>query len=74
MGAVFSLKDCRSPAFATQKLDYMHNNPCTGKWNMSASPFNYEHSLIKFYTTVKGDFPVTHIAAMQDIFLSKRGL
>ncbi len=28
----FDWKDCRSNEFVWQKLDYMHNNPCTGKW------------------------------------------
>lgn len=70
----FDWKDCRSTDFANQKLAYMHNNPCTGKWNLSASPFDYIHSSMKFYTTGECGFPVTHIGAMQDISLSGRGL
>jgi REP element-mobilizing transposase RayT len=28
----FDWKECKSEKFINQKLDYMHNNPCQGKW------------------------------------------
>ena len=30
----FDWKECTSEKFIKQKLDYMHNNPCKGKWNL----------------------------------------
>ena len=30
----FDWKDCRSNKFVWQKLNYMHSNPCTGKWKL----------------------------------------
>jgi hypothetical protein len=35
---VIGRKECASDKFIKQKLDYMHNNPCKGKWNLAASP------------------------------------
>ena len=40
----FDWKDCRSNKFVWQKLNYMHNNPCTGKWQLAANPIEYIHS------------------------------
>jgi REP element-mobilizing transposase RayT len=34
----FDCKYCNSYKFIKQKLNYMHNNPCTGKWNLCESP------------------------------------
>lgn len=47
----FDWKECRTPAFICQKLDYMHNNPCTGKWQLTNAPVNYQYSSAKFYLT-----------------------
>jgi DNA phosphorothioation-dependent restriction protein DptG len=56
----FDWKDCRSDDFIKQKLDYMHNNPCKGKWNLADSPEEYLHSSACFYATgVQGHYPVT---------------
>ncbi len=32
-----------------QKLDYIHNNPCQGKWMLGDSPLDYPWSSFKFY-------------------------
>jgi len=32
-----------------QKLDYIHNNPCQGKWLLCSNPEEYEFSSIRFY-------------------------
>jgi putative transposase len=32
-----------------QKLDYIHHNPCQGKWNLCKIPENYDYSSAKFY-------------------------
>jgi len=40
----FDWKDCRSNKFIYQKLDYMHNNPCAGKWSLCANSLEYLHN------------------------------
>jgi Transposase and inactivated derivatives len=45
----FDWKYCNSWAFIVQKLNYMHENPCAGKWNLCRSPVDYIHSSAKFY-------------------------
>ena len=34
----FYWKECNAQAYMNQKLDYMHDNPYNGKWNLCASP------------------------------------
>src|ERR1043166_7312072 len=38
----FDWKSCETTKFAFQKLQYMHNNPCTGKWKLAADITKYE--------------------------------
>jgi REP element-mobilizing transposase RayT len=45
----FDWKLCSSINFTKQKLNYMHDNPCSGKWNLCNSPINYIHSSAKHY-------------------------
>jgi hypothetical protein len=67
----FAWKDCRSHAFVWQKLDYMHNNPCVGKWQLAATPIDYMHSSAQFYlTNVQGIYPVTNFMEMEDVYFS----
>ena len=68
----FDWKDCRSQAFIQQKLDYMHANPCKGKWNLAVSPIEYEHSSAKFYATGEtGICEVTHSGMLEDMDLTE---
>ena len=68
----FEWKSCRSPKFLKQKLDYIHNNPCKGRWNLSENPWNYTHSSAKFYFYGKqGVYEVKHYKDLQDIDLTK---
>lgn len=32
-----------------QKLDYIHDNPCQGKWMLADEPVNYKYSSAAFY-------------------------
>ncbi len=70
----FDWKECRSPYFIRQKLDYMHENPCVKKWALCNSPAEYLHSSAKYY--IKGEegcYPVTNFMQMEDIsFLNDR--
>ena len=69
--ASFDWKDCRSNSFMWQKLNYMHNNPCTGKWQLAANPIDYLHSSAKFYLTgVQGNYAVTNAMEMEDVNLN----
>ena len=69
----FDWKQCLSIEFMMQKLDYIHKNPCKGKWNLCESPVDYLHSSAKFYLTgEQGFYPVTNIMEMQDLYFDKR--
>jgi hypothetical protein len=68
----FDWKECRSNKFINQKLNYIHNNPCSGKWNLADSPVNYVHSSAKFYLTGEhGVYEVLHLGKLEDIGLTK---
>ncbi|MCC6721130.1 MAG: hypothetical protein IT243_02940 [Bacteroidia bacterium] len=68
----FDWKDCRSNAFIEQKLNYMHLNPCSGKWNLAATPEDYEHSSAKFYICgMQSIYPVTNYLSLADIDFSE---
>ncbi|MDP4262871.1 MAG: hypothetical protein Q8941_10095 [Bacteroidota bacterium] len=55
----FDVKECRTEKFILQKLHYIHNNPCTGKWKLADSPAQYWHSSASFYMFGKtGSYPV----------------
>ena len=49
----FDWKYCETEKFANQKLVYMHNNPCAGKWKLVIDETKYEHSSARFYITGK---------------------
>jgi hypothetical protein len=68
----FDWKDCRGEDFIKQKLDYIHKNPCRGKWNLAASPEEYPHSSAYFYATgIQGIYPVSNYMELKDVDLSK---
>ena len=45
----FDAKAVYSTAFLMQKLDYIHHNPVSGKWNLCAEFTEYPHSSAAFY-------------------------
>jgi REP element-mobilizing transposase RayT len=58
----FDLKLCYSYKFLKQKLDYMHSNPVSKKWNLVKDVIDYLHSSARFYET--GDqsvYEVQHV-------------
>ncbi|HUS01907.1 MAG TPA: transposase [Chitinophagaceae bacterium] len=68
----FDIKECLTEKFIRQKLNYIHNNPSSGKWMLVDCPENYLHSSTKFYSAgIRGVFPVTHIQELMDIDLTK---
>jgi len=63
----FDWKHCSSDKFTQQKIDYIHMNPCKGKWNLCEIPEQYLHSSAKFYLTgVHGMYELTNVAEMKD--------
>ncbi len=58
----FDWKYCNSHKFVRQKLNYMHDNVCTGKWHLCNSPVDYIHSSAKYYITGEdGCYKVTGV-------------
>ena len=69
----FDWKHCSSDQFVQQKTDYIHINPCKGKWNLCTSPEQYNHSSAKYYLTgAQGFYEVDNVAEMTDkVFVLK---
>lgn len=67
----FDWKECRTNEYMLQKLDYMHENPCKGKWNLAAAPVDYEHSSARYYITGdQGVYEVFNYCGLADIDLT----
>ena len=49
----FDVKECRTEKFILQKLNYIHNNPCSGKWRLAVDSIHYLHSSASFYINGK---------------------
>ena len=45
----FDAKPLYTRKFLLQKLDYIHNNPVRGKWNLCTDVTAYPHSSAAFY-------------------------
>ncbi|CAN5403121.1 hypothetical protein BH11BAC3_BH11BAC3_07670 [soil metagenome] len=68
----FDWKECNGDKFIIQKIDYMHNNPCTGKWRLAINPIEYLHSSAKFYLTgEQGIYPVLNFRELGDMNLGR---
>jgi hypothetical protein len=68
----FDGKFCFSQAMIEQKLNYMHENPCRGSWNLANNPQDYKHSSARYYLTgVYSVYEVTNYREMADIDLTK---
>jgi REP element-mobilizing transposase RayT len=68
----FDWKECRTNAYMLQKLNYMHDNPCKGKWNLAAAPLDYEHSSARFYIVgAHASYRVLNYCELADIDLTK---
>ena len=68
----FDWKACYSENFIEQKLNYIHENPCRGKWNLALKPWDYVHSSAKFYAIGKqGVYEVLSYAELKDEDLTR---
>ena len=54
----FDWKYCENYKFLKQKLDYIHANPCSGKWNLCNGPIGYLHSSAKYYAGESGGYEI----------------
>ena len=45
----YDAKECFNELFIRQKLDYMHKNPNSGRWNLASDYLLYHHSSARFY-------------------------
>ena len=71
----FDRKWCNSDKMPEQKLNYIHNNPCKGKWNLANNIVEYVHSSAKYYLTgEQGIYEVTHYKDIEAIDLHSLAL
>ncbi len=69
----FDWKECTSEKFIEQKLNYIHENPCRGAWNLVEQSEHYIHSSAKFYATgEQGIYLVTSYSVLEDVDLTQR--
>lgn len=58
----FDWKHCYGEKFIMEKFNYIHNNPCKGKWNLARDITEYPHSSARFYYTgIHAAYPVTDL-------------
>ena len=68
----FDWKECRTHKFMKQKIDYMHDNTCRGKWNLVNDVTGSSHSSARFYLCKEqGVYPVMNFLELDDIDLTK---
>lgn len=65
----FDWKYCETAEFAYQKLIYMHNNPCAGKWKLVEDITKYEHSSARFY--ISGKHAAYKVTDVEEIISKK---
>ena len=64
----FYARECIGREMMYRTLDYIHANPCKGRWQLADRPSAYPHSSCSFYETgQRGVYPVTHIAELEDL-------
>lgn len=66
----FDWKICETAEFAYQKLMYMHNNPCSGKWKLVEVITKYEHSSARFY--ISGKHAAYEVTDVEEIIIKNR--
>lgn len=68
----FDCKECMTKKFLLQKFEYIHNNPCKGKWQLATSPGEYIHSSAGYYENgTQGIYILTNIMDVLQMDLTK---
>ena len=63
----FDAKLCFNERMLEQKLDYIHNNPVSGKWDLVNDYVDYKYSSAGFYQINRpGITRVTHYKSIGD--------
>jgi REP element-mobilizing transposase RayT len=67
----FDLKELTTDKYVIQKLNYIHKNPNSGKYNLAEDYVSYKYSSAGFYELgKKGYFEVTHYLEVRDLIES----
>jgi REP element-mobilizing transposase RayT len=66
------IKPCYTDKFLLQKLEYIHANPVTGKWELADSAEKYLHSSAAFYE-LNLEHPKIKITHYKDVGIKKIG-
>ncbi len=61
----FDAKPCHSLKMLETKLEYIHSNPVSGKWNLVGDYTSYNHSSAQFYELGK---PVDFLTHYKDVW------
>lgn len=70
----FDIKPLYTNAYIVQKLEYIHNNPCSGKWQLAENPASYVHSSASFYYTGQRDtYEILNYRELADMNLDSSG-
>ena len=67
--ASFDWKRCDAEWFVEQKLEYIHQNPCKGIWELAQCPEEYQHSSANFYAI--GEQGIIHVDHYLDVLEMK---
>ena len=68
----FDWKYCETAKFGYQKLVYMHNNPCSGKWKLAEDISKYEHSSARYY--ISGKHAAYAVTDLEKIMAERSGI
>ncbi len=60
------IKLCFTEKFVVQKLEYIHANPISGKWNLAPSMIDYIHSSAYYYE-LNNEHPFVKIIHYKDL-------
>jgi hypothetical protein len=56
----FDAKECYNEKFIIEKLQYIHSNPVTKKWNLANDCREYKYSSASFYENAVGEYNIVH--------------
>jgi hypothetical protein len=61
----FDARLCYSEAMVEQKMDYIHHNPVSGRWNLVDDYASYPHSSAGFYELGEANRHVVHYRSLE---------